>query len=101
MDCCRRVCRLSPLNHLTYSQLPRSLISSTVAMDVLEPLDPEYVRERLSKPPFVLIAGVENVRDLGSYPTKYPGMVTKPNLLYRSAEVATITEEGKSSRLTR
>jgi len=64
-------------------------------MEDIEALDPEYVQERLSKPPFVTIPGVVNVRDLGSYPTKYPGMVTKPNLLYRSGEVSNITDEGK------
>lgn len=63
-------------------------------MDDFEPLDPVLVRERLSKPPFVSIPGVDNVRDLGAYPTKYPGMVTKPNILYRAGEISNITEEG-------
>lgn len=63
-------------------------------LDDLEALDPEYVRDTLSKPPFVSLPGVVNVRDLGSYPTKYPGMITKPNLLYRSGEISNITEEG-------
>jgi len=62
----------------------------------LEPLDPGYVQDRLSKPPFVTILGVVNVRDLGSYPTDKPGYVTKPGLLFRSGEVSAITEEGKS-----
>ncbi|KZT05648.1 uncharacterized protein LAESUDRAFT_726936 [Laetiporus sulphureus 93-53] len=62
-----------------------------------DPLDPEYVNERLSKPPFVSIPGVVNIRDLGSYPsTTYPGRVTRPRLLYRSAEISNITEEGKA-----
>lgn len=65
-----------------------------MAVDEFEPLDPEYVRERLSKPPFISIPGVDNVRDLGSYPTKYPGMVTKPRLLYRAGEISNITEDG-------
>ena len=65
-----------------------------MAMDDLAPLDPEYVRDRLSKPPFVSVPGVVNVRDLGSYSTNYPGMITKPNLLYRSGEISNITEEG-------
>ncbi|KAI0092184.1 protein-tyrosine phosphatase-like protein [Irpex rosettiformis] len=66
-----------------------------MAMDDLEPLDPEFVRARLSKPPFVSVPGVVNVRDLGSYSTTYPGMITKPKLLYRSGEISNITEEGK------
>ncbi|KAI0660756.1 protein-tyrosine phosphatase-like protein [Cubamyces menziesii] len=63
-------------------------------MDQLEPLDPAYVAEQLSRPPFVTIPGVVNVRDLGSYPTHYPGLVTKPGLVYRSGEVSHITAEG-------
>ncbi|KAI0700583.1 protein-tyrosine phosphatase-like protein [Cytidiella melzeri] len=64
-------------------------------MDDLDPLDPQYVREVLSKLPFVSVPGVVNVRDLGLYPTKYSGMITKPNILYRSGEVSRITEEGQ------
>ena len=59
-----------------------------------EALDPEYVKQRLSQPPFVTVPGVVNVRDLGSYPTSYPGMITKPRFLFRSGEVSAITEEG-------
>jgi len=61
----------------------------------LEPLDAEYVQHRLSKPPFVAIPGVVNVRDLGSYPTDSAGCVTKPGFAFRSGEVSSITEEGK------
>lgn len=63
--------------------------------DDLEPLDPAYVADVLSNPPFVTIDGVINVRDLGSYPsTSHPGHTTKPNYLYRSAELSRITKEG-------
>ncbi|KAG6910995.1 hypothetical protein DXG01_006049 [Tephrocybe rancida] len=62
----------------------------------LEPLDSAHVAQLLSRPPFVTIDGVINVRDLGSYPSEtYPGQITQPRLLYRSAELASITEEGK------
>ncbi|TFK20369.1 hypothetical protein FA15DRAFT_599906 [Coprinopsis marcescibilis] len=65
-------------------------------MNDLDPLDPAYVADVLSKPPFVTIPGVINVRDLGSYPsTTHPGHVTKPGLLFRSAELSGITEQGK------
>ena len=59
-----------------------------------EPLDEDYVRTRLSQPPFVTIDGVLNIRDLGSYQTADPSFITKPSLIYRSGEVAGITEEG-------
>jgi len=61
-----------------------------------DPLDEDYVRTRLKQPPFVTIDGVLNIRDLGSYPTADPSLITKPSSLYRSGEVSGITEEGKS-----
>ncbi|KAJ3527339.1 hypothetical protein NMY22_g9825 [Coprinellus aureogranulatus] len=65
-------------------------------MHDLDPLDPAYVQEVLSKPPFIKLPGVINVRDLGGYASKtHPGKITKPRLLLRSAEVSAITEEGK------
>lgn len=64
----------------------------------LEPLDAAYVADVLSHPPFVTISGVINVRDLGSYPsTSYPGKITRPGLVYRSAELSGITDEGARS----
>jgi hypothetical protein len=59
-----------------------------------DPLDEDYVRTRLERPPFVTIDGVLNIRDLGSYPTANPTLITKPSLIYRSGEVSGITEEG-------
>ncbi|GJE84293.1 tyrosine-protein phosphatase [Phanerochaete sordida] len=63
---------------------------------MFEPLDPEYVKDILSRPPFISVPGVVNMRDLGSYTTCYPGMITKPLFLFRSGEVSAITEEGKA-----
>jgi len=59
-------------------------------------LDPVFVQEQLSKHPFTAIAGVTNVRTLGLYPTSTPNTVTRPNLLFRAAELSGITEEGKA-----
>ncbi|KAF5393165.1 hypothetical protein D9757_001236 [Collybiopsis confluens] len=65
-------------------------------MKDLEPIDPEVVNDLLSKYPFVSISGVINVRDLGGYSSiTHPGKCTKSHFIYRSAEVAGITEEGK------
>ncbi|KAJ3782657.1 protein-tyrosine phosphatase-like protein [Lentinula aff. detonsa] len=65
-------------------------------MQDLEPLDPSYVQQILSRPPFVYVSGVINVRDLGGHPSStHPGKLTKPGFVYRSAEVAGITDEGK------
>ena len=69
--------------------------NSAFEMHDLDPLDPAYVQDVLSKPPFVRIPGVINVRDLGNYPsTTDPGLVTKPRYLFRSAELSGITDEG-------
>ncbi|KAJ7284058.1 protein-tyrosine phosphatase-like protein [Mycena rebaudengoi] len=66
-------------------------------MDDLEPLDSTFVEEQLSRPPFVTISGVINVRDLGGLPSDaYPNLCTKPRLMYRAAELSGITEEGKA-----
>ncbi|KAJ7129334.1 protein-tyrosine phosphatase-like protein [Mycena epipterygia] len=65
-------------------------------MDDLEPLDPAFVQDQLSRLPFVAVPGVINVRDLGGLASHlYPNLVTKSRLLYRSAELSGITEEGK------
>ncbi|KAF8550375.1 hypothetical protein OG21DRAFT_1514081 [Imleria badia] len=62
--------------------------------DSLKALDPAYVADVLSRPPFVQISGICNVRDLGSYPTTTPNLITKPGYAFRGAEVSHITEQG-------
>ncbi|KAF9266334.1 hypothetical protein L218DRAFT_997113 [Marasmius fiardii PR-910] len=64
-------------------------------MEELEALDPSYVQEILSQPPFVTIDGVINVRDLGGYPSSVPDKITKHGIVFRSAELAGITDRGK------
>ncbi|KAF7301982.1 TYR-PHOSPHATASE-2 domain-containing protein [Mycena indigotica] len=66
-------------------------------MSDLDALDPLVVEQHLSRLPFVKIDGVINVRDLGLLPSQlYPNLITKPRLLYRSAELSGITDEGKA-----
>jgi len=66
-------------------------------MSDLDALDPAYVQDVLSKPPFVTIPGVINVRDLGNYPSHtQEGAVTKPGVIFRSAELSGITEDGRN-----
>ncbi|KAG5648825.1 hypothetical protein DXG03_000174 [Asterophora parasitica] len=65
-------------------------------MNDLEPLDPAYVAEVLSRPPFVTIDGVINARDLGTYSSETSsGDITRPRFLFRSAELSKITKEGE------
>ncbi|KAJ7068614.1 protein-tyrosine phosphatase-like protein [Mycena amicta] len=69
---------------------------SRLPFNELDALDPALVQQHLSRLPFVPIDGVINVRDLGLLPSHlYPNLITKPHLLYRSAELSAITEEGK------
>ncbi|OCB85410.1 hypothetical protein A7U60_g7419 [Sanghuangporus baumii] len=71
-------------------------------LNTLEPLDSEWVQQRLANFPFVRIDGVTNVRSLGPYPVKPQSqedasirLLTRPCQLFRSAEVSGITEQGK------
>lgn len=75
--------------------------------DPLESLDPDWVEEQLSKYPFVQIDGVSNVRTLGSYPVQCTSKdgsevlkITRPNQLFRSAEISGITSRGVSNQST-
>lgn len=78
-------------------------------LNSLEPLDKNWVQERLNKFPFVQIEGVTNARSLGPYSvsqrsgsenedstTQEPSQLytTRPFQLFRSAEVSGITERG-------
>lgn len=86
----RRLCRAA-LHLLQAIVLGYSYL---LIIDMSEPLDPEYVKDRLSRHPFITVPGVVNIRDLGLYDTCYAGMITKPLFLFRSGEVSAITEEG-------
>ena len=44
----------------------------------------------LPSPPFVIIDGISNFRDIGGYPTT-PGYCTRRGLVYRSADFSTCT----------
>ncbi|KAJ6534014.1 tyrosine phosphatase family-domain-containing protein [Mycena vulgaris] len=48
----------------------------------------------LSSPPFVVVEGVINIRDLGGYTTDDASHV-KPGLVFRSGEMSNISETGK------
>lgn len=70
-------------------------MTATTDGSCLDPLDPAYVADVLSRPPFVQIDGVCNVRDLGSYSSaSSPNLITKPGYGFRGAEVSNITEQG-------
>ena len=78
--------------------------SEDVYLHSLQPLDKEWVKDRLSKRPFVEVDGVTNVRTLGGYACKVAcqgdepiNTVTRENLLFRSGEISGITDKGKCS----
>ncbi|KAJ7587133.1 tyrosine phosphatase family-domain-containing protein [Mycena floridula] len=60
----------------------------------MEALDPQFVQEALSRPPFVTISGVPNSRDLGGY-TSSPNAKTHSGYIFRSGEITGIAEQGK------
>jgi hypothetical protein len=45
-------------------------------------------------PPFVDVEGVVNIRSVGRYTTT-TGCIVKPNIIYRSGDVSSITERGR------
>ncbi|KAH9884125.1 protein-tyrosine phosphatase-like protein [Cubamyces lactineus] len=58
-------------------------------------LDPAFVASALAAPPFVSIDGVFNIRDFGAgYPTVSGTSRVKPLRLFRSGELARITDTG-------
>lgn len=65
-------------------------MSSIVALDVNE-----EDQKTLSSPPFVVIDGVINVRDLGGYATSNPDLVVKSTCIFRSGELSYITDRGR------
>ncbi|EGO00634.1 hypothetical protein SERLA73DRAFT_178494 [Serpula lacrymans var. lacrymans S7.3] len=57
----------------------------------------ESLQKILSSPPFVVVDGVINIRDIGGCATSTtPGHVVKSGLIFRSGEPSRITEEGKN-----
>lgn len=63
-------------------------------MSELAPLDPDILADVLSKHPFVTIDGVCNVRDLGMVPVADGEHVTRSGFMYRSGELAGVTQHG-------
>ncbi|KAI0057609.1 hypothetical protein BV25DRAFT_1831060 [Artomyces pyxidatus] len=62
-------------------------------MSELDPLDPVYVSQILSNPPFVTISGASNVRDLGLHPGTRSHV--RPGYIYRSGELSGVTPQGQ------
>ncbi|KAG0125294.1 protein-tyrosine phosphatase-like protein [Tuber indicum] len=59
---------------------------------------PAYTEETLavlSRPPWKLVQGIANFRDIGGYPLKDGSGSVRRSFIYRSAEPSRITEEGK------
>ena len=62
---------------------------------------PDVLTEKLSSPPFILVEGVINMRDIGGYVSSIPSPITgkpqvvKKSLLFRCGEPSKITEAGK------
>jgi hypothetical protein len=77
-------------------------IAAFLATPIVEPLDPGRTAKLLSEPPFVLVPGVANVRDIGGWPVKTSNpdgatLVVREGRLYRAANLNYITPEGKKA----
>lgn len=59
-------------------------------------LDPAVVQHTLSSPPFVIVDGVINIRDIGGYLTQAnTSLMVKPGIVFHSGEPSCITDLGK------
>jgi hypothetical protein len=64
---------------------------------------PDVLAKTLSEPPFIVVEGVINMRDIGGYsssilcPTTGKPQVVKKSLLFRCGEPSKITETGKNT----
>jgi hypothetical protein len=58
-------------------------------------VDHTNVQNVLSSPPFVVVDGVINVRDVGGYPTSIPSLFVKTSSIFRAGEPSRITARGK------
>lgn len=68
------------------------LLASLAAVPIEAPIDPDTLETVLSKPPFVILPGSLNIRDVGAYA---PGYI-KPGLVYRSGTLDFIPEASRS-----
>jgi len=58
-------------------------------------MDEPEVQNILSSPPFVVVDGVINIRDIGGYPTLNPNLFVKRFSVFRAGELSGITDRGK------
>ncbi|KID67000.1 Tyrosine-protein phosphatase [Metarhizium brunneum] len=68
------------------------LLASLAAVPIEDPIDPDTLETVLSGPPFVILPGSLNIRDVGAYA---PGYI-KPGLVYRSGTLDFIPEAYRS-----
>ena len=67
-------------------------MSQILALDSFP--DEQTVRSVVSKPPFVTVEGVHNLRDLGGY-VAGDSRIVRPGYTFRSAALSKISERGK------
>lgn len=54
----------------------------------------------LSSPPFVVVEGVTNIRNVGGYASSNSDLVVKPSSIFRSGELSYITDRGREQLCT-
>jgi Tyrosine phosphatase family len=77
-------------------------LDTFLATPIVESLDPERTAKLISAPPFVLVPGVANVRDIGGWPARISNpdgtpLIVRKGRLYRAANLNHITPDGKEA----
>lgn len=75
-------------------------IDKIILTSVLEPIDQELLKDALTTPPFVVVEGVANIRDLGGIIFRSQDgktFQTKRGKIFRSAQLIHITPDGKKA----
>lgn len=66
-----------------------------MSLELSHQFTPEEIQEKLSSPPFVVVDGIINIRDIGGYTSQYePSRIVKRLSVFRAGEPSRITETG-------
>ena len=91
---------MSRLQDITIAQ-PDFNLQKLLATDIRIQLPDDVVTNIISKPPFVVIPGVINVRDISSDTGNASQSTVRPGFIYRSGALADISIEGRATMLRR
>ena len=91
---------MSRFQDITIAQ-PEFNLQKLLATDIRIQLPDDIVTNIISKPPFVVIPGVINIRDISSHTSNTSPSTVRPGFIYRSGVLADISIEGRATMLRR